>query len=274
MSMADGQDRRVEVGGTGLAVRLSGVRRPAVVMLSSAGGSHEQWAQLRERLEDTLCVTYGRPGLGGSEVLSPSESSVPRSVGWAADQLHGLLDAAAITPPYVLVSCSVGGWIADQFAARWPADVAGLVQIDPTYILPIPRTTRDRPVDDADGTGITFRWDAVQAELTTNRPSPPRRAVVISRAFGSVPAEVIERAWQPLTATEADQGWRARQVEWAHRLDATHIAANHAGHHVQMDQPDLAAMVVRAVVQAARRDVDLELSAADVLRAGGHLLTT
>jgi pimeloyl-ACP methyl ester carboxylesterase len=273
VSTPDEQDVRIDVGGIGLAVRVTGARPPAVVMLPSSGGAHEQWDQLRERLEDTLCVTYGRPGLGGSEALSPSESAVPRSVGWAADQLHDLLsEVAAIEPSFVLVGCSIGGWIADQFAARWPDQVAGLVQVDPTYIDPIPRMTRDRPIDDADGAGITFAWDAVQTELTASPPPPPRRAVVISRAFGTVPAEVIERAWRPLTAIEADHGWRARQADWARRLGAVHIAADHAGHHVQIDQPDLVAMVVRALAHAVRSDTDLNLPSTEVVRAGGHLL--
>ena len=97
--------------------------------------------------------------------------------------------------------------------------------------------------------------------------------MVISKAFGSVPLDVVERVWRPLTPSEVDHGWRACQVEWAERLHAVHIAANTAGHHVQIDQPELVAFAVRRVIASARADTGLTLDAADVATAGGTLLS-
>jgi pimeloyl-ACP methyl ester carboxylesterase len=138
-------DRLIDVAGYRLAVRVTKSQGPAVVMLSSAGGGHEQWEQLRARLGDTLCVSYGRPGIDGSDPLPPDQHAVPRTPSWAADQLHRLLHAAGLPPPYVLVGCSIGGWIADQFTASWPNEITGLVQVDPTYLTPIPAGTGPRP---------------------------------------------------------------------------------------------------------------------------------
>lgn len=264
-------DRTVDVDGRRVALRLTGSQEPAVVMLSSAGGGHDQWQQLRTLLGNTLCVSYGRPGIDGSDPLPPDLQSVPRTASWAGDHLHELLRAAEIGPPYVLVGCSIGGWIADQFATRWPSEVAGLVQIDPTFITPIPRIEWDGAFEDADG-GLTFSEPACRAELEANVPSPLQRAVVISKAFGSVPLDVIERVWQPLTPFEVDHGWRACQVEWALRLHAVHVAATTAGHHVQIDQPALVAFVLRQVIAAARAGTDLALDPSDVAAAGGTLL--
>jgi pimeloyl-ACP methyl ester carboxylesterase len=190
---------------------------------------------------------------------------------WAADHLHELLRSAGIGPPYVLVGCSIGGWIADQFAAAWPSEVAGLVQIDPTFITPIPRIEWNGTFEDADG-GLTFSEPACRAELEANMPSPPQRAVAISKAFGTVPLDVIERVWQPLTPFEVDHGWRACQVEWARRLQAVHIAATTAGHHVQIDQPALVAFAIRQVLAATQAGTDLALDPSDVAAAGGTLL--
>jgi pimeloyl-ACP methyl ester carboxylesterase len=134
----------VDLDGHRLAVRVTGAQGPAVVMLSSAGGGHEQWEQLRALLGDTLCVSYGRPGIDGSDPLPPCQQAVPRTSSWAADQLHRLLHTAEIPPPYVLAGCSIGGWIADQFIAYWPGEVAGLVQVDPTFLTPIPACTGRR----------------------------------------------------------------------------------------------------------------------------------
>jgi hypothetical protein len=84
--------------------------------------------------------------------------------------------------------------MADQFIAG-PGEVAGLVQIDPTFVTPISRLHVDEAFDDADG-GITFSWAASLTELVANPRPPPPRGVVISRAF-TVPRDAIERDWQP-----------------------------------------------------------------------------
>lgn len=265
-------DRMVDVDGQRFAVRVTGAQGPAVVMLSSAGGGHEQWEQLRMLLGDTLCVSHGRPGIDGSDPLPPDQQGVPRTASWAAGHLHALLHAAQIPQPYLLVGSSIGGWIADQFTAAWPGEVAGLLQVDATSITPIPRAHRNETFDDAEHGGITFSWPATVAELAAAPPPVPRRAVVISKAFGSVPLDVIERVWRPLTPAEVDHGWRACQVEWAERLHAVHIAANTAGHHIQIDQPELVAFAVRRVIAASRADTGLTFDAGEVATAGGMLL--
>jgi hypothetical protein len=84
--------------------------------------------------------------------------------------------------------------------------------------------------------------------------------------------DVIERAWWTLTPSEVDHGWRARQVEWAQRLHALHIAADTGGHHVQIDQPVLVAFAVRQVIAAAKAGTDLAVDPADVATVGGTLL--
>lgn len=219
------------------------------------------------------CVSYGRPGLGGSDPLPPDEASTPRGAAWAATQLRTLLHNAEIAPPYVVVGCSIGGYISDQFAARFPEETAGLVQIDPTWITPIPRLTRLDSVDDADGAGFFFSRELWHAELTTDPAPTTSRAMVISRAYGTVPAEVIERAWKPLTVAEADDGWRECQREWARRLNAVHIAADTADHHVQIDEPGLVALAVRAVVAADNAERTVEISGDEVRAAAGQILT-
>lgn len=262
----------VEVGGLGVEVRTTGAGSPPVVMLSSSGGAHEQWEQLRAQLTGTTSLSYGRPGLVGSDPFPPEEAGTLRTVAWAAEHLHQVLRAAGLSAPYVLTGCSIGGWIADRFAALWPEEIAGLVQIDPTMLTLIPKMPWKGPVDDADGVGILFPRQDSQQELLDNPPPPLRRAVVISRAFGTVSADIVAQYWQPLTVGEVDHGWRVCQRDWASRLAAVHIAADTAGHHVQMGQPVLVAYVLRAVLDAARADNDLRIDPAELRAAGGQRL--
>jgi pimeloyl-ACP methyl ester carboxylesterase len=69
--------------------------------------------------------SYDRANVGKSDDvpgLRTGESSVK--------DLHRLLDAAGIKPPYVLVGSSFGGLIADAYAATYPEEVVGMVLIN------------------------------------------------------------------------------------------------------------------------------------------------
>jgi pimeloyl-ACP methyl ester carboxylesterase len=265
--MADGL---IDVDGCRLSARVTGSGSPVVVMLSSAGGAHEQWDSLGPLLA-TTSVSYGRPGLGGSDPLPP-EQTAPSDHDWATRQLHALLGAAGLAPPYVLVSCSIGAYLADRFARLWPAEVAGLVLLDPTMITPLPLTERRGPfVDEADGNGLRLSREQCQQLLVAEVPQRVRCAVV-SRADGTIPQEALERYWAPLTMAEADQAWRERQQEWVRRLRAQHVIANTAGHFVQEDQPELVAAIIDAVIAASQRGEPLSLTREQVEGAGGQLI--
>ena len=57
-------------------------------------------------------------------------SRVPRTSLTAAHDLHALLAAAGLAPPYVLVGRSFGGYNVRLFAAAYPSEVQGLVLVE------------------------------------------------------------------------------------------------------------------------------------------------
>ena len=74
--------------------------------------------------DDRMC-SYDRANVGKSDDvpgLRTGESSVK--------DLHRLLDAAGIKPPYVLVGSSFGGLIAHSYAATFPKEVVGMVLLN------------------------------------------------------------------------------------------------------------------------------------------------
>jgi len=73
-------------------------------------------------------VAYDRAGFGWSEA-----GPLPRTAGRAADELRTALDGAGERPPFLLVGHSYGGLVMRIFAARYRADVAGLVLVDPAH---------------------------------------------------------------------------------------------------------------------------------------------
>jgi hypothetical protein len=133
------------------------------------------------------------------------------------------------------------------------AGVAGIVQLDPTSITPLPFRDPLSVVDDADGRGPQLSREQCQQLLTAERPVRARCAVV-SHADGTIPQEALDRYWAPLTMAEADQVWREGQQEWVSRLHAAHVIANTAGHFVQEDQPELVAAIIDAVAAVSSDD--------------------
>ncbi len=93
--------RLVEVDdGLHLAVGWEGSGSPPVVCLSCAGGAHKEWSGVAEQLSSsTQVITYGRPGLGGSDPLGTDQAGRLQSIGWTALQLRTLLRNADSAPP-------------------------------------------------------------------------------------------------------------------------------------------------------------------------------
>ena len=120
-----------DVGGRELYMRCSGSGSPTVVYLHGyiedpGFTGHSSARPIQDILdEDYRVCIYDRTNVGRSDSVDgplDGESSV-------AD-LHGLLDAAGIDPPYVLLAASFGGLIADIYAATYPDEVVGMVQLD------------------------------------------------------------------------------------------------------------------------------------------------
>lgn len=100
---------------------------PTVVFDAALGASSLSWSLVHPAVAAvTQACAYDRAGFGWSEA-----GPMPRTAGRIADELHAALHAARVAPPYVLVGHSFGGLVVRLFAARHPAQVAGLVLIEP-----------------------------------------------------------------------------------------------------------------------------------------------
>jgi len=121
--------RLVDVGGFRLHVHALGERRPAVVFDAALGGSSISWTSVHPPVATfARSVAYDRAGFGWSDA-----GPLPRTAGRAADELRTLLARAGEAPPYLLVGHSFGGLVMRIFAARYRADTAGLVLVDPAH---------------------------------------------------------------------------------------------------------------------------------------------
>jgi pimeloyl-ACP methyl ester carboxylesterase len=131
----------VDIGGRTLNIACSGAGQPAVILARGDPWIFQDmkavfenglpppgygWAAIQHELaKTTTACWYDRAGSGWSD-LGP----YPRDSASHARELHALLRAAGIRPPYVLVAESSAALDARVYASNWPADVAGLVFVN------------------------------------------------------------------------------------------------------------------------------------------------
>jgi pimeloyl-ACP methyl ester carboxylesterase len=117
-----------EVGKDRLNLVCLGSGRPVVVLDAGLGDWSPSWIPIQRRLASlTTTCAYDRAGYGFSQA-----SRLPRTSMEIARELHALLIAAKLPPPYVLVGHSFGGLNQQAFAEMYLPYVAGLVQIEST----------------------------------------------------------------------------------------------------------------------------------------------
>jgi pimeloyl-ACP methyl ester carboxylesterase len=125
-----GPSHLVDVGG-GRRMNLycTGEGSPTVVMDAGMGDSAISWALVQPALSKHVrSCSFDRAGLGFSDAAT--RPGTPQN---AADDLHHLLGAAGVKPPYVLVAHSLGGLNARVFADRFRSEVVGMVMVESSH---------------------------------------------------------------------------------------------------------------------------------------------
>ncbi|RSL41848.1 hypothetical protein CEP54_015689 [Fusarium duplospermum] len=121
---------------------------PIVVIIPGIGSSVKEWSAVTKSLSESMSVmNYERAGYGLSEPAPESDSRTAEEI---AAELHALLRAAKVAPPYIVVSHSYGGIILREFVKlRTLAQFKGFVFVDAnteetplTYPNPFVRTVQ------------------------------------------------------------------------------------------------------------------------------------
>ena len=114
------------VAGHRLYLNCVGTGAPTVVLFNGLGERTPSWAWVQSGVASTTRVcAFDRAGEGWSGTGPGAQDGHE-----LATDLHGLLQAANVPPPYVLAGHSVGGAYALVYAARYPRQVAGVALID------------------------------------------------------------------------------------------------------------------------------------------------
>jgi pimeloyl-ACP methyl ester carboxylesterase len=140
----------VQVGKLKVEAKIEGAGSPAVIFESGFTGGLFLWGPVQSQVgNETQTLSYERAGLGRSDL-----SAEPRSAERIARELHALLAAKAIAPPYILVGHSAGGLYVRIFAHMYPNEIAGLVLVDPATEEDYERMQKDKTVEDLEKMGM------------------------------------------------------------------------------------------------------------------------
>lgn len=114
--------------GRRLNVVCSGEGSPTILLEGGYGATAGGWSGVRRRLDKSYRVcAYDRAGAGSSDA-----GPMPRDGASIARDLDRGLRAAKVKGPFVLVGHSAGALYMRLFYDRRPADIVGMVFVDPT----------------------------------------------------------------------------------------------------------------------------------------------
>jgi len=232
----------VTANGHELYIECQGQGSPAVVLDSGLGDASSVWDDVliaTENLGVRVCA-YDRWGLGLSQASPPGT----RPIGDATADLHALLTAADVPPPYVLVSHSIAGLIHRDFTQRYPTDVVGLVMVD---TAPDDWNTYMK-TDDFTYGSESLAVAAVTARLRASDDLSDRPVIVL---LGATSNQIDGRLG-------FRDYWRAAQHALAAlSTNSMTVVAVDSDHGIPTSQPDLVAAAIGLVVTAAHTDQPL-----------------
>lgn len=216
----------VQVGNLRVETKVEGIGRPAVIFESGFTGGLFLWEPVQSQIaKQTLTLTYERAGLGRSD-----PGAEPRSAEQIARELHALLAAKSIAPPYVLVGHSAGGLFVRVFAHLYPKEIAGLVLVDPATEEDYERMQKDKTAQDLPKMGMpsgaVAQWRALPETIDQARHAWPLPAVPVVVLTSGKPLG----GW-PLATVEDMQRWlEAHNTLVAKIPGAQHIVIPNADH--------------------------------------------
>ena len=267
-------------------IHCIGEGAPTVVLDSGLGDSYISWRKVQPQIAAfTRVCSYDRAGIAFSDA-----SPRVRTSQVIAEELHALLHNAGVTPPYVLVGHSMGGYDVRVFAHQYANEVAGMALIDAShpdqeqrlppelkdmqggwlheaeflaYTTPfgIPRLMgfcdEDPTIRAADCNFHTARESI--AEMKAFRESASQTAA--SGTLGDLPLVVLSHdpdkpssELPPDLAKPTNEAWEKMQEELAHlSTRGRQSIVKGSAHYIQIDRPDAVVAAIRDVVGQGRQ---------------------
>jgi pimeloyl-ACP methyl ester carboxylesterase len=276
----------VDVGGRKMHIDCTGDGSPTVILDSGLGESYLSWRKVQPQIAKfTRVCSYDRAGLGYSDA-----SSQPRTSNVIAEELHALLKAADILPPYVIVGHSMGGYDVRVYTSLYRNEIVGMVLVDsshPDQENRFPPELKNmegswqresqfvavtmpfgipRLLGLCEGDALTraadCNWHSAREQLAEMRAfSESAAETAKTGSLSDMPLAVLSHDpdkpssdLPPDLAKPVNEAWEKMQEELAHlSIRGTQTVAKNSAHYIQIDRPDVVIEAVRRVVEQARQ---------------------
>jgi pimeloyl-ACP methyl ester carboxylesterase len=250
------KEQRLDAGGYQVFTAQSGAGAPPVVFVAGLGEDTSTWDKVQPAASQlTHTFAYDRAGLGKSQ-----PSSNPKTAAQMVKELHTVLAAAHVAPPYVLVGHSLGGAIVELYAHTYPSQTAGLVLVDPEDGRLLDRLQAALPKDEWD------KREKMLAQMMSGATPGQKAELDGSRATGKELAAAFPLPNVPtvlLTGTLKDPSFPGNPLEQDLKMqiheellkanpNAEHVLAPNSRHYIQEDAPQLVIDAIRKVVEQCR----------------------
>lgn len=281
-------EQSVDLDGRHVYLTVTGTRRPrqpAVVLLAGYHDSADVWTRsdvlslhrpavgppVFEALA-TFCraYAYDRPGTlryidGAPLTKRTTPTAQPRTAADVVSELHSLLGAAHVAPPYLLVGHSLGGLFAQLYARQHPGDVAGIVFVDafsatvPSQFGALWPTYRDQllnpPLDQEPLPSLRSPVsERIDLDTSANQ-------VLAAPALRAIPIVVLTKTASfaglkdlpGLPASAVNQLYEQAERAIVQLAPTTpQIFATGSDHYIQFSQPDLVVHATQLVMDRSR----------------------
>jgi len=256
VTLPDGRRIYLECRGSG---------SPTVILGSGAGNGADIWSfrlpgphkpeVFPAMARFTRVCAYDRPGvmLQGGALSRSDPVPLPRPLAANVTELHQLLRAAHIRPPFVIAGHSFGGMIMRLFASTYPREVRAFVSIDAAEEIFYGAQLVLLTSEELNPPGVEVSIQEAAATMwraRVDRPLRPMPMIVLehSRDRRRVPNPFDAPPTFPILPLE--QAFQASQDDLASLVPHTrHIIATRSGHYIQLDQPELVIRSIRAVAR-------------------------
>jgi pimeloyl-ACP methyl ester carboxylesterase len=245
----------INIGDRLIFLRCIGSGGPTVILEAGYGDNGTIWAPVQIHASEFVRIcSYDRAGLERSD----EPDHYPRTGAEVVADLHAALQAAQVEPPYLLVGQSQGALFTRLFAATYPAEVAGLLLLDPwpedfddqlKALVTDQQWTAYESLLASDPDNEVIDFHATYDQLRNAGPLPDVPLLILSH--GQAPsADCCPAGWP---VKEQEELWQKLQQELAHLTPTgEQRRVPESGHMIHQAAPDVVVAAIADMVERLR----------------------
>lgn len=227
-----------------------------VIFESGFGSDLTVWRNVAPAVaKSAQVIAYSRAGHGKSQAR-PGE----RTVSANTSDLEKMIAAAQLRPPFILVGHSYGGFLIRDFAARNPAQVAGMVFVDASDERLEAELRKIDPAKTAQDIKISESYTPpkFKAELKHVQAIFDSGKLANAGPLPDVPVAVLTSSMKHenpeffLHSPAGMKTWRSLHESFFRQFSTgIHTVTANAGHNIHLEQPQLVIAAIEQVISLA-----------------------